>query len=104
MDNIKDYENHLSLVAKSGIVCKDCSDDVGLRLRKRMAALEVENRRNLIGLAGVVKTQKEEIEKLEYSLKLRNKLLQKIFKEYQDVLRGRRIDKIKIDSINRAFR
>ena len=85
-------------------LCESCLNACHRKLKFRMAALEVESRQILVRQARKVKEQKEQIEKLQFGLKLRNKLLQKIFEEYQLVLMDRKKDKIKIDSINRAFR
>jgi len=104
MVKIRGCANCSAPAAESSTLCEDCLDMCNARLRDRMVGLEVENRRNLIGLAVVVKEQKEQIEKLEYGLKLRTKLLQRVFEEYQILLMDRKKDKIKIDSINRAFR
>jgi len=103
MVKIRGCGNCSSPAAKDSMLCEDCKSKVSSRLKVRMVALEVENRQNLIRMAVVVKEQKKEIEKLEYSLKLRTKLLQKIFEEYQALLMDRKKDLIKIDAINRAF-
>jgi len=104
MDKITGCANCGGVRVTGSTLCTDCLDVCHSGVRARMIALEVENRRNLLNLSVVVKEQKEQIEKLEYGLRLRTKLLQKIFEEYQLVLMDRKKDKIKIDSINRAFR
>ena len=104
MVKIRGCANCSAPAAENSTLCEDCLFVCHTRVKDRMVGLEVENRRNLLNLAVVVKEQKEQIKKLEYGLKLRTKLLQKIFEEYQALLMDREKDKIKIDSINRAFR
>jgi hypothetical protein len=90
-------------VAKSTL-CADCLVACNHRLQGRIENQIVGSKRVERLLNLIVEKRNLEIVDLKYQLRIRWKLLQKIFTEYQNLLRLYKRDGVKLDAVNRVFR
>lgn len=90
-------------VSKSTL-CADCLVTFNHRLRAKDKLNEIKLQNYEYNAVLLIKKKDEEIRELKYQLRIRWKLLQKIFMEYQDLLRLYKRDGMKLDAVNRVFR
>lgn len=90
-------------VAKSTL-CADCLAASAERLQGRLENQIIGSERAERLLNLIVEKRDLEISDLKYQLRLRMKVLQGVFEEYQVLLKLYKRDGIKMEAINRVFR
>jgi hypothetical protein len=85
-------------------LCADCLVACNHRLQERIENQIVGSGKVERLLTLIVEKRNLEIVDLKYQLRLRMKVLQKVFEEYQKILKLYKRDGIKMEAINRVFR
>lgn len=90
-------------VAKSTL-CADCLVACNCRLNDKYEAIKIKRENFEYNTALALGRKDEEIRELKYRLRLRMKVLQKVFEEYQKILRLYKRDGVVMEAIDRIFR
>lgn len=103
-DNIDECAQCGGVRVSKSTLCVDCLAVCCLEKTERLKTTEQILQNRTFNLSNQIDKKDVVIKTLKESLKLRTKLYQEIFEAYQELLKARERDQIKIDSINRAFR
>ncbi len=90
-------------VGKSSL-CANCLIACNGKLQLEIERLEDVIKRDMENAGFLLERKNDKIKELKYQLRIRWKLLQKIFTEYQTLLRLYKQDGLKLDAVNRIFR
>lgn len=84
--------------------CANCLVSCNDKLALEVGRLEDVIKQDMENAGFLLERKNDKIKELKYQLRIRWKLLQKIFTEYQNLLMLYKRDGLKLDAINRVFR